>query len=375
MNAGVFRRRDAVREVCLTDRDGRRLSALLRRYQAGEEEKLIDCIRDEDKDTYIKRSLYLTERLQQEAENGKILFLVAEVLAGEEAAPGELAGMLILKQLVPEEKVCEMCCLVIRKKYRGYGLAMPFLGYGLDIARDGRYSAVYGLPALFQGTAQKLLYRLGMCATGFMFNILDREYTGHFDRENRNQKHPGVIQMMALEKKSAGTLYLPPEHRAFCRLVYDRLGVKYRIYSGLEHCDRQKYKGKRRAVSEIACTEDQIQSSLEICIRRVGADLEEQLAKIGEDFPLTGRYTANALVNINDKAAVYAYDQLQKMGYFFAGLKPLCGEREYIVLHNPGKTATHTEDYIVPEECAMLLLYVNEYRKKDSETCEREAEN
>lgn len=365
MSAGLLSLKAAVRELQLSNEKGRRLSVLLREYEAGEEEKLIACIRDEYGDTYFRRDLYRPERIRQAARSGHALFLVAEVLAGDEGLPGEIAGMLTLKQSDPEDNICEMASMIFRKKYRGYGLAMPFLRYGADIARTGRFSAIYGLSALSHDMTQKLLYRQEMRAAGFLFNILDMGRIDHSYRKDRNPKHPGGIQVMALEKRNAGVLYLPPEHEGFCRLIYDRLGVKYRIRRASRRGMQRAGIEKRQTVSDIVRVEDKLQSSTEIHIRRIGADLEERLREIHESHPLTGRQTINAFLNINDVSAVQAYELLKKAGYFFAGLRPLCGKREYIVLHNPGVVKIFMEDLTVTEEFALLLLYVDEARKKD----------
>jgi hypothetical protein len=63
-------------------------------------------------------------------------------------------------------------------------------------------------------------------------------------------------------------------------------------------------------------------------------------------------------LNCNDPGAVWAYETLQNMGYFFTGLKPLCSEREYMVLHHEGEVEIYFEDYWVSGEFANLIRYV-----------------
>lgn len=359
----------AERELQLSDRRGRRLSVQLREYETGEEKELIACIVDEYGDTYFRKSLYLPENLRRETRSGRAVFLVAEVLSGEEAASGELAGMLILKQSCPEAGICEMASLIFRKKYRGYGLAMPFLEYGINIIKSRGYVAAYGLAALFHNTTQRLLCRLGLRATGFVLNILDMGRITYSYKKDRNQKHPGGIQVLALGKRDAGVLYLPREHREFCQRIYDSLEVKCRICSNADSEGPAEGLGEGAGASEIHCIQDKGQSSLEIRIRRVGADLRDRLAEIREGCPLTGLQTANVFLNIHDRFAVWAYRRLEEMGYFFTGLQPLCGESEYMVLHNPGNVKIYPEEYVVTGEFSLILAYVKEcyqraYEKK-----------
>lgn len=349
----------------LQNRDGKSLSLLLREYRPGDESGMIACICDEYGSTYFKKGFYIPEQIRSESESKHILFLVAEVLSQDhktaeasESMDGEIAGMLILKQFYPKEAMCEIASQIFRKKYRGYGLAAPFFEYGMEILKSRHYFAAYCLPVLFHDTTQRLLYRLGLRATGFVLNVFDMSQIIHSYERDRNRKHSQGIQIMAQEKKNAETLYLPSEHIEFCKGIYDSLGVIYRIYEEPEQRTGIRCGILLPAVSNITIRQDENQSSLEIHIHHIGADLLECMEDIHKKYPLTGIQTANVFLNINDRNAVWAYWRLEEKGYFFTGLKPLCSDKEYMVLHNSGEVETYLEDYIVTEEFGVLLDYI-----------------
>ncbi len=375
------KKKSMVKTLILQDRQGREQRFLLRRSRPGDEKGMIACIRDEYGDTYFKRDFYRPEYLRQEAECGHITFLVAEALA-EGESPGsestgmpasrELAGMLILKEFYPEESMCEIASQIFRKKYRGFGLAMPFFEYGMDILLSRNYSAAYCLPVLFHDVTQRLLQRLGLAATGFVLNVFDTGHITHSYQNGRNTKHSQGIQIRAVGKRDAGTLYLPEEHQEFCRMIYDRLGVRYQIRKeggGI----RDRLPGDTKAPdgsrfpksSRIALRQDSNQCSLEIRIHRIGADLLELIKAVHSRYPLRGKQTANVFLNIHDENAVWAYERLVGMGYFFTGLKPLCSEREYMVLHNPGEVEIYLDDYILTGEFEKLAEYIKTQLIKD----------
>lgn len=340
-------------QLYLTNKEGTSLILCLRKYIPGDENGMIACIRDEYGSTYFKRNLYLPEQIRKESDNGHITFLVAETLSGE------IACMLILKDFTPEESMCEIASNICKKQYRGYGLAMPFFEYGMKILKSRHYSAAYCLPVLFHNITQKLMYRLGLQATGFLLNVFDMRRITHSYHRDRNQKHSQGIQIMALEKKDAGTLYLPTEHTQFCKKIYDSLGVSYRI--------REEGQKKLPVRSRIQAKQDILQSSLEVRIHKVGRDLPEQIEKLHAQYPLTGKQTANVFLNVNDSNAVWAYRQLTGMRYFFTGLKPLCSQREYMVLHNTGEVEMYLEDYVLTKEFKELAEYVEKNKQDRSE--------
>lgn len=329
----------------LQNPEGRRLTVTLREYKPGDEKGMIACIRDEYEDTYFKRGFYLPEYLRKESESGHITFLVAETKAGE------IAGMLILKEFAPKEGMCEIASQIFRKKYRGYGLAMPFFEYGMDILLDRDYTAAYCLPVLFHNTTQRLLGRLGLRAVGFVLNVFDMSKITHSYKNGRNTKHSQGIQIRALGKRDADTIYLPEEHGEFCRKLYDSLDVAYRISA-------ENREPENIAVSILTYSQDDLQSSLEIRVHRIGLDLPVRIAALHEKYSLKGKQTANIFLNINDPHAVWAYHIFAHMGYFFTGLKPLCSEKEYMVLHHPGDVAIFFEDYVLSEEFREVSDYV-----------------
>lgn len=338
--------------IHLKNRQGRQLTVTLREYHPGDEPGIIACIRDEYADTYFKQNFYRPEYLYKEAQSGHITFLVAQT------QQEEIAGIMILKEFLPEESMCEIASQIFRKKYRGYGLAMPFFEYGMDILLSRNYSAAYCLPVLFHDTTQRLLYRLRLRATGFILNVFDMEHVRHSYKRCRNTKHSQGIQIRSVGKKDAGTVYIPREHQAFCREIYESLGVAYCMAKTDRFLRGGHDKKNLLSVSDLSYRQDKIQSSLEINVHQVGNDLAERIADIHKEFPVKGRQTVNVFLNINDRNSVWAYRVLTDRGYFFTGLKPLCSENEYMVLHNPGDVEIYFEDYVLSGEFMRLLTYV-----------------
>lgn len=331
----------------LINAQNRELTITLREYRSGDEEGMIACIRDEYKDTYFKRGFYEPQYIKQESENGHITFLVAQTKAGE------IAGMLILKSFAPREDMCEIATQIFRKKYRGYGLAMPFFEYAMNILLSRSYSAAYCLPVLFHDVTQRLLLRLGLHATGFIMNIFDIEHIAHSYSNGNNIKHSQGIQIRAVGRQDAGSLYIPEEHQEFAENIYKNLGVKFSMEkAGMDTGNNLP------PVSLMYFMQNELQESLEISIYLIGSDLAGRIEALHKKYPLKGKQTSNIFLNCSDKNAVWAYNELKGLGYFFTGLKPLCSKREYMVLHNAGEVEIYFEDYVVSEEFRELLDYV-----------------
>lgn len=331
----------------------RTLTVMLRTYAQGDEEGMISCVRDEYGDTYFKKGFYDAAYLREMAGGGTCIFLTAQTKAGE------VAGMLVLEKTEGEEALCEVESLFIRKKYRGYGLAGPLLKYGVEMILGQDYAAACCHPALFHSITQRLLYRQEFRATGFLLNVFDAACMVHSYSNGRNSKFSLGLQLLPIQKRDAGTLYIPPEHRGFIERVYQSLSMAFRMVP--EGGNRKRY---MLPVSEILIQPDERQDSLEIRIRHIGADLPERMKGIHARYPLRGKWTSNVLLNINESGAVWAYKKLTKQHYFFAGLRPMGNAGEYMVLHNPGEVRCFLEDYIVSPEFAEILIYIRKYYER-----------
>lgn len=332
------------RTLCLKSRDGRKLTVTLRVYRPGDEDGMIACIRDEYGDTYFRRDFYHPSWLRAEAQSGRVTFLVAQTVVGE------IAGMMLLREFVPTESRCEIAVQIFRKKYRGFGLAMPLFEYGMEILLSRNYSAAYCQSVVFHDTTQRLLYRMGLRATGFVLNMFDMEHMVHSYKNGRNTKHSTGMLIRAVGKRDAGRICVPAKHHDFCRKIYGSLGVRYLL--------AEKGGEELPPLCEMSCKQDDLQSSLEIQVSRIGADLPKRMAALHKKYPLKGKQTANLFLNISDQNAVWAYRILEEAGYFFTGLKPLCSENEYMILHHPGEVRIFFEDYVLSKEFQKIADYV-----------------
>ncbi len=316
----------------------------IRKYKVGDEKGMIECIRSEYGDTYFRRTFYSVKHIRAEVEKGHMNFFIIQTMLGK------IVGMAVLKESAQEEGMGEIASLIIKKEYRGYGLAEQMFAYVIKQAGKEDYGAVLSLPVLYHDMTQRLLCRQGFCGTGFLLNVFDGEQIVHSYDNGRNKKHSLGVLVMAQKKKNAGSLYLPPEHEGFCTDIYDRLGVTYLAETAKD--------GKVLPThTAFSCNNNEQQHSLEIRINKVGANMQAVIRQIHKQYPLAEKQTANVLLNINDKNAVTAYRILEKEGYFFTGLKPLCGEFEYLIMHHPGVVEIYPEDYTLSPEFRTLLSY------------------
>ncbi len=317
-----------------------------RRFKPDDAESLVKCIRSEYGDSYFKRKFYYTEYLKMEDASGHIIFFVAE------RDNGEIIGMLALKRFLPHESMCEIASEIFLKEYRGFRMAFQFFRYALkEIHAMKNVSAIYCLPVLFHDITQRLMEKINLVTCGFVFGVFFMEKIKHSYKFDENLKHPQSIMIRRLAKKDAGKIYLPPEHREFAKKIYDELKVNYQIET-----EAEKLSGK----SEIIAENDDVQFNCKIEVMSAGANLIEEIEKIRSQY-LSEYQTFNIFLNISDPKSITAYDELKKIGYFFAGFQPLCSEREIMVLHNPQKVPINMQTLELTPNARAVCNYVEKF--------------
>ena len=307
---------------------------------------IVECIRDEYGETYFKRDFYDEKKIIEENARGHIRFFVVET------DDGDIAGIIVLKRFLPHEEMCEIASEIFRKKYRGFGIAYHCFLYVEEMIRriDEKepVSAIYCLPVLFHDVTERLMERLGLVPTGFVFGKFRLSVISHSYGVIDAPKHHQGIMIKKLSRSSAGTVYLPQEHRDIATKIYRALGADF--FFGEEE-------GKGAEKSEIRVEHDETQRNCIIYVDSAGLDLSAKITAIHKQY-FEEESTFSVFLNISEPAAVSAYRTLCRLGYFFAGFQPLCSSREVMVLHNPMGVPLSLGTLVLTPSFAELLKYV-----------------
>ena len=325
-----------------------KIAVAFRNFRREDAAAVIDCIKDEYGDSYFKKNFYSTDSLIEEHESGHIRFLVIE------KDDGRIIGMLAVKRFLPREEMCEIASEIFLREYRGYGMAYPMFQYALaQIRRMNKtapVSAIYCLPVLFHDITQRLMERMELMPTGFVFGKFLMGGINHSYAKDANLKHPQGIMIRRLSKKDAGVIYVPTEHRQIVQKIYDSLSVPCRFGES----------APGTGASIISHEQDDKQKNCNVSVDAAGADFNDAITALHEKY--TDPYqTFNVFLNISSPNAINAYRALTERGYFFAGLQPLCSERELMVLNHPGNIPIHMDTLALTPNFSSLRDYVQKY--------------
>lgn len=314
--------------------------------------ELVACIRAEYADTYFKKRFYDTGYLITQQHSGHIIFLVLEL------ENGVVAGMMALKSFFPQETQCEIASQIFKQEYRGFHITRSFFEYGIKIIRQKNYSAMYALPVTFHRISQILLEDLGLIPCGFLLGTFLMKNITHSYGKDDCIKHSMGIMVRAQDKQDAGKLYVPSGVRTYIENTYRKLGVTYQMAEDAPDTALNLLKESR-----ITVVNDAYQCNCTITIDAASLETGKfmtEIRAIMERYRFISNQTMNALVNMKDAAAPYAYHILERLGFFYTGVKPLCSEREYLCMHHPVEVPLGFHHYILSDSFAEILHDISE---------------
>lgn len=333
-----------VETVRLETGDGEReLEILLRPYRPGDENGMIECIRSEYGEHYFKQDFYDPKLLRRKAMGDHYIFFVAQ-------CGSEIVGMLAFTFFMPEETRIEVASEIFKQSVRGAGMAEIFLRYAFPLAESLKPSCIFIHAVTFHTIIQKIGPRLGMTPVGFRLGSFLTEQMQNSYHSGKCPKYSEGILILPVEKRSAGTIWLPEALMEFGDKIYHRLGVEYELLPANEG-DKLCVPKAKEAVLEF--TMDSLQRSCQIRIRRRGRDFGKQIREWIRERR-EPYWTIQIALDASREMSGYEYPVLKELGFFCAGMKPLCSEREQFYMQWCGDMTLGLENYCLTEEFALL---------------------
>ena len=239
----------------------------------------------------------------------------------------------------------------VAKAYRNYHLFQPLIKFVMEeIYKRRESSAISANLVMYHDITEKLIDRLGLVPCGLILQkILVANYSNiSYAVKGKNLKYTSVFAVTKVLQNDAGKIYLPVEHQNFTEKIYSALKVHHEIIN---------YKINLKGESKIEVEDAPAQKTTSIYVDNSGMDLAEKISEI-ENARRDELQTYNLYLNISDKKAVAAYEILRGMGYFFAGIKPLGGSHEVMILHNPKNVKIYFEELKATNHYLPLKNYI-----------------
>ena len=337
---------ELTKELCNT-RTGEKRLFTMRPFAPGDEKGMIACIRDEYGDSYFNRDFYDENKLREKALGDHYVFFVAET-------DGEIAGMEIFALFTEQgDDFIEPASQIFRVRYRGYGLAEELVLYTFALAKQMQPRGLFVHAVTFHPITQKVCGAQGMIPTGFRLGSFLAEKMQNSYPKGRCPKHSEGVMILPVQKKDAGTVYVPQVLGDYISDCYERLGMSYTL------CFDRKELPQTPAKLDV--TTDELQRTVLVRILQSGADLEDQITQIMALHREQPCWTYQITLSADSGYAIAEYEVLHHMGFFFTGLKAACAQTEQFYMQWCGDLELCMEDYVLTEEFERVRKQIQQF--------------
>ncbi len=239
------------------------------------------------------------------------------------------------------EKALEICALAAKDGFPGSRLSSAMIGHILHAFAPGQL--FYAHAAMFCATEGNAFEDNGFIPTGFLLGVCDARK--HLTEPNYNsKKHSWAVYIQCDGHRHVEMVYVPESLRDFVRPIYARLGVAPVILH------RAHLSG---GSSVIEYGQDDDHKTLTLFVLKSGDDLTGQIGGIRKRY--TDELQTDLLyLNICDPGAIVGYRALYACGFRFAGIMPLCGHCEYIILSDTRKVALDFSELVMTEALSKI---------------------
>ena len=326
-------------EVKLKSADGTEKVFIMRPFKEGDETGIIECVREEYGDSYFKTDFYDPEKVKEDALSDRYRFFVAET-------DGKIAGMEIFHLFSEDEDYIEPASQILKKEYRNYGLSGALVFYTLPLAEKMEPCALFVHAVTFHKATQTVCEAYGMTPVGFRLgSFLTEKMNNSYIRQACDKYSEGIM-IRAVRKKDAGTIYIPEEIRDYTDKIYGRLKVKYNIADSTVAVDITSQIPNHAVLS---IKRDEVQRLIMIKVDEPGKDLVTQMRDLKKSFGNEPYWVIQIMLNTDTPVIYDQYEELKSEGFFFSGLKPLCGSHERMYMQWIGNTELHMDKYVLTQ--------------------------
>lgn len=228
----------------------------------------------------------------------------------------------------PEDKIAELTFVFVNVEYRGQGALNRILEYLFAAPSKRELKGVYAYAVANHPFTQKAMIRYGILDCGILLATSPGSWKFKGISDDTTQRISVVLSFRYLIEPSAKTLYCPPQHKEFINKLYDYIGNKVNTYAIAPSIEQLELVDE----SVIDESVNDLESCGEIHIKKFGKDIVKRIRKITRKMCVEQTACINLFLNLEDAGTYYFTKELEKLGYFFAGILPESKIGEALIL-------------------------------------------
>lgn len=301
--------------------------------------------------TFFDDHIYFPERLVEMNRKHEMISAVAVT------ADGTFMGHSAFLYQYPEDVIAELTFVFVNVEYRGQGALNRLVDYLFTVPKKRELRGMYAYAVTNHPFTQKSMIKFQINDCGLLLATSPASWKFKGISEDTTQRISVLLSFKYLEPPLVYDLYVPPHHQEMVEKLYRNVGANHRYL-----VPTAEQLVCTRAESVISDGANELEGCAEIFVMEFGQDLIKQIRKSVRHYCLNGMAAINLFLKLKDPLSAKYTAELEKLGFFFAGILPESRIGDAIILQYLNNVdLDYGKIQLVTDIAKELMNYIREH--------------
>ena len=260
--------------------------------------------------TFFDDHIYFPERLVEMNRSSQMISVVA--VTKDHVFMGHTA----LLYQYPDDTIAELTFAFVNLEFRGQGALNRMVDYLFQIPKERELRGSYAYAVTNHIFTQKSMVKSQFKECGIM--LATSPATWKFKgMDDTFQRISVLLSFKYITPPVPCDIFIPEHHKAMVGKIYQNLGVSH--HSAVPSAAENRF-DIGESILESGLNE--LEGCVEIYVLTYNADILHQLRKALRNFCLQQISAINVFLKLTDPRTYWLTSEIEKMGFFFAGILP-----------------------------------------------------
>jgi serine/threonine-protein kinase RsbW len=226
-----------------------------------------------------------------------------------------------------EDSIAELTFVFVNVEYRGQGAFTRLIDYLFTCPKKRPLTGMYAYAVANHVFTQKAMVRYSINDCGLLLATSPNSWKFKGIAGDSTQRISVVLSFKYMEPPVAKELYVPAHHREIIEKLYNNIGAREHRY-----LTSAPESNAAQPAAEIESSFNEAEGCAEIFIRKFGSGVLKEVRRILRGFCVKQLACINLFINMEDPGICEHTAELEKLGFFFAGILPCTRAGDAIIL-------------------------------------------
>jgi serine/threonine-protein kinase RsbW len=217
----------------------------------------------------------------------------------------------------PEDTIAELTFVFVNVEYRGQGAFNKLIEYLFNAPKKRVLKGLYAYAVANHIFTQKAMVRYKINDCGILLATSPSSWKFKGISDDTTQRISVVLSFKYMMEPAPKTLYLPAKHSAIIIKLYNNIGGDVHNYQ-IPAFNKISLPDE----CEISTSVNELESCGEIHIHKYGMDIVKKVRLATRQMCVKNVASINLFLSLEDEATAFVTQEIEKLGYFFAGILP-----------------------------------------------------